>query len=374
MNQGFYLTLLLGPVLPTPVGQDVLNALTSAEITVAAGERSGFQLTFAMGPGSPLHLLLSLSASSVNPIVRVILIATVNGLPEVLMDGIVTQVQSAPGGNPGTSTLTLTGGDLTALMDWIPFDGFPYPQLGREERVEVMIAKYASFGIVPLVIPSILIDVPLAIKEIPKQDGTDLSYIKQLADEVGHVFYLKPGPLPGSSLAYWGPEVKVGIPQPALNVNMDALTNVESLSFTFNAESAKLPILLIQNEETKATITVPLPDVTPLNPPLGLVAPVPRPEFKKVVAKYGPVRAALIGLAQASRSAAAVTGTGTLDVLRYGRPLRARELVGVRGGGIAFDGLYYVKSVTHNIKRGEYKQSFTLERNRLISNLPVVLP
>ena len=40
--------------------------------------------------------------------------------------------------------------------------------------------------------------------------------------------------------------------------------------------------------------------------------------------------------------------------------LKARSLVGVRGAGVAYDGLYYVKSVTHNIKRGEYTQSFTL--------------
>ena len=44
--------------------------------------------------------------------------------------------------------------------------------------------------------------------------------------------------------------------------------------------------------------------------------------------------------------------------------LKARGLVGVRGAGPAFDGLYYVKSVTHSIKRGEYKQSFTLTRER----------
>jgi hypothetical protein len=77
-------------------------------------------------------------------------------------------------------------------------------------------------------------------------------------------------------------------------------------------------------------------------------------------------------MAAASRSADAVTGTGTLDVLRYGRPLRARALVGVRGAGMAFDGLYYVRSVTHDIKRGEYKQSFTLGRNGLISTVPRV--
>ena len=44
----------------------------------------------------------------------------------------------------------------------------------------------------------------------------------------------------------------------------------------------------------------------------------------------------------------------------------------MRGAGLAFDGLYYVKSVTHTIKRGEYKQSFTLARNGLISTLPRV--
>jgi hypothetical protein len=52
--------------------------------------------------------------------------------------------------------------------------------------------------------------------------------------------------------------------------------------------------------------------------------------------------------------------------------LRARQLVGVRGAGPAYDGLYYVKSVTHNIKHGEYKQSFSLTRNALISTVPAV--
>ena len=67
-----------------------------------------------------------------------------------------------------------------------------------------------------------------------------------------------------------------------------------------------------------------------------------------------------------------VEARGTLDVMRYGRLLKARKLVGVRGAGLAFDGLYYVKSVTHEIKRGEYKQSFELSRNGLISITPKV--
>jgi hypothetical protein len=63
-----------------------------------------------------------------------------------------------------------------------------------------------------------------------------------------------------------------------------------------------------------------------------------------------------------------VTGSGTLDVLRYGHVLRARMMVGVRGAGLTYDGLYYVNSVTHSLKRGEYKQSFDLSRDGLVSN------
>ena len=44
----------------------------------------------------------------------------------------------------------------------------------------------------------------------------------------------------------------------------------------------------------------------------------------------------------------------------------------MRGAGLAFDGLHYVDSVTHTLKPGEYKQSFTLKRNALIANLPPV--
>jgi hypothetical protein len=69
-----------------------------------------------------------------------------------------------------------------------------------------------------------------------------------------------------------------------------------------------------------------------------------------------------------------VFANGSLDVMRYGRVLKSRQLVGVRGAGAAFDGLYFVKSVTHKVKRGEYKQDFTRARNGLISTVPTVPP
>ena len=82
----------------------------------------------------------------------------------------------------------------------------------------------------------------------------------------------------------------------------------------------------------------------------------------------------LLGLSRTSASGDAVRGSGKLDVLRYGHVLRARQLVGVRGVGLAYDGIYYVSSVTHDIKRGEYKQGFTLTRDGLVSLTPAVIP
>jgi hypothetical protein len=375
MLKGFYLTLMVGPVVAVPVPQVVLEALSSVTVNVTSGNRatSGFELNFTLSNKSPLQTLFLLSGGAMIPFIRVILIVTVNGLPQVLVDGVATKQDVKPGADTSDSVVTVSGVDLTAVMNLIDFSGLPFPAMPAEAQVALILAKYAPFGVVPLIIPSVMIDVPIPTDRIPSQKGKDLAYIYELAENVGYVFYIDPGPAPGMNVAYWGPQIKVGVPQPALNINMDAFTNVESLSFNFDAESKSTPILFIQNPQTKAPIPIPIPDITPLNPPLGLIPPLSlNIEYVTATAKLSPVQAALIGLAKASQSTDAVRGQGSLDVLRYGRVLKARQLVGVRGAGMAFDGLYYVQSVTHNIKRGEYKQSFTLSRNGLISTLPRV--
>jgi len=258
-------------------------------------------------------------------------------------------------------------------MDYIDFSGIPYPAMPEFARVLLILAKYAMFGIIPVVIPPILLDVPIPIQQIPIHRGTDLPYIQKLAEQVGYTFYLEPGPTPGISTAYWGPEFRIGVPQPALNFNMDAATNVESLSFKFNNDERTLPVIFIHEPISRATIPIPIPNISLLNPPLGLIPPIPKHiEPLRDTAHLSPIRAALLGLNAAARTADSVTGTGSLNALRYGHVLKARRLVGVRGAGMAFDGLYFVKSVRHIIQRGEYKQSFTLVRDGLISTVPTV--
>ena len=366
---------MIGPVVPLPVPRDVIEALESVEVTHNTDAPSGFSMTFSFDSKSTLNTILLLlpQMGPAVSIVRVILTAVVNGSPTVLMDGMLTHQQVSPDVMTGKSRLTLMGKDISAAMDHIEIPGLPFPAMPPEARVLIILAKYAMFGLIPLVIPSLVPDIPIPIDSIPGQQGTDYQYVTELARQVGYVFYVDPGPVPGTNTAYWGPEIKVGVPQPALNVNMDAHTNVESMSFSFDGLKSTLPIVLMQNKETKVTIPIPIPDINPLQPPLGATGLIPtKIEVLKETAKMSPMRAIMTGLAVASASSEAVKGTGTLDVVRYGRLLKARGLVGVRGVGEAFDGLYFVKNVTHSIKRGEYKQNFTLTRNGLVSLTPRV--
>ncbi|OOG44525.1 hypothetical protein B0E52_07215 [Rhodanobacter sp. C06] len=378
MLEGIHLTLLVGPVVPVPVPQLVLDALTQLEVVQPDEAAGAFTLQFTLSVQSPLHTLFLLSGGSVVPLLRVIVVVTVNGMPQVLIDGVVTKTEVLPGADQRHTTLQVTGDDLTTVMQKLEFSGLPgvpYPAMPAEAIVMLLLAKYAFLGIVPLVIPSIAFDVPVPTDRIPTQQGSDLEYIRLLAERVGYVFYLDPGPLPGTSTAYWGPKIKVGVPQPALNADMDAASNVEQLSFSYNGNARQLPVIYVQNPQTKVPLPLPIPDIGPLNPPLGLLDPPPQ-QFRPLpeTAKYTPQRALLLGMAEAAKSADTVTGTGSLDVVRYGRVLQSRQLVGVRGVGPAFDGLHYVSQVRHTIKRGEYKQSFSLSRKGLISTVPLVPP
>ena len=372
--KGIQLTLMIGPVFGIPVSRDILEALTSIKVDTHAGDtQSGFELNFALDKRSPLHTLFLVTGGAGIPLVRVVIVATVNGTPDVLIDGVMTHHQVEPGTGGAPSTLKVQGKDLSSVMSYIDFSGIPYPAMPLFARAALVIAKYAWLGLVPKVIPAIVEDIPIPVDRIPRHRGTDFDYVSLLARRAGYVFYIEPGPAPGVSFAYWGPEIRVGVPQPALNVDMDAHTNVDSISFSFDKEKKEMPVVFIQEPISKAPIGIPIPDISPLNPPLAAVPPLPpKLTFLDDTAQMSIPQALMTGLAYAAQHSDAVTANGSLDVLRYGRILKSRQLVGLRGVGAAFDGLYYVSSVTSELKRGEFKQNFTLARNGVISTLPTV--
>ncbi len=373
MASPLYLTILTGQVQATPVAKPLMDAFTDAEVTVSATGKSGFQLSFTLANSSPLQLFFLLAMGAPIPLIRVILVVSFGGLPQVIMDGMVKHTEVVPDAMRGSSKLVITGEDLSAVMDLTDSSGTPYPGLTPDLRVTAILGKYATFGIVPNVFPVVTPDADPPTTRIPSQKGTDLAYIQQLAKEAGYIFFMQPGPVPGACTAYWGPQIKIGVPQPALNVNMDSWTNVESLNFKYEPQNAVAPIIYLQDPTTGVVTKVAVSGANPLNPPLGSVVPTPQKTVPlPYTAKLTPAQALMAGYAKAAETADIVTGDGTISVLRYGGILQARQLVGVRGAGVAFDGLYYVDSTKHQIKPGEYKQSFTLKRNALVSNVPMV--
>ena len=373
MNRGFYLTLMMGSFSASPVPQPVIDALTDVQVSSSVGAQGGFQLKFTVGKNSVIQQMIG--GGSFDPRQRVIIAVTVNGSTEVLMDGIITKQDYTPSSAAGKSVLTITGLDLTALMDFIDLTGIPYPALPEFLIVEAILAKYLVLGVIPIAIPASIPTFENPLERFVKQLGTDYGYVQFLAKQTGAIFYLDPGPTPGKSLAYWGPDISkiFASMQPALSINFDAVTNVDSLSFSYDGLMATQYFVTILEPTTKIPIPIPIPSIDILKASYASKSPTPLKStqlgpvtFKK------PAEAALLALASEFITADAITGSGNLDVLRYGHIFKARQLAAVRGAGAYYDGKYYVKSVTHNIKRGEYKQSFSLARGGVGSSVSTV--
>lgn len=373
MNRGFYLTLMMGSFNASPVPGVIIDALTELQVSTTVGSQGGFQMKFALGKNSAISQMLN--TGYFDPRTRVIIAVTVNGTMEVLMDGIITKQDVTPSSVSGKSILTITGLDLTALMDFLDLTGIPYPAMPTFVIVELILAKYAVLGVTPVAIPASIPTIENPLDRFIKQLGTDYRFISVLAREVGAVFYLDPGPQPGKSMAYWGPDFSkmFGGTQPALSINFDASTNIDSLNFSYDGTLATQYFVTIIEPNTKIPIPIPVPNLDLLKAPLAQHAPTPlRSEQLRDIANESPAGAALAGLAALFKTADVVSGSGQLDVLRYGHVFKARQLAEVRGAGNYYDGKYYVKSVTHNIKRGEYKQSFTLARGGIGSSISKV--
>lgn len=275
MNQGFYLSLRMGSMGADPVPQPVIDALTEAQVSTTVGSQSGFQLKFTLGKRSPIAQAL-LPTGYFDPRRRVIITAVVNGSSTVLMDGVITKQDVTPGNTPGQSTLTVTGLDISALMDFIDLTGIPYPAMPLFAIIDLVLAKYLAFGVIPAVIPDVIGLIQNPLERFQKQQGTDYQYVTSLARRCGHVFYIDPGPQPGQSIAYWGPELGGFFPtQPAMSVDLDVSTNVESLNFSYDGTVAKQYLATILEPNSKVPIPIPLPDIDFLKASLSKKSPTP---------------------------------------------------------------------------------------------------
>ncbi|HEU4421776.1 MAG TPA: hypothetical protein VFR67_04450 [Pilimelia sp.] len=375
---GTTLTMLIGPTIAVPAPPPLVENLERVEVTTSDTARSGFQLVFAAGRSGPADIVdfPLLTLPLLKPFNRVVLVVTFAGVPSVLMDGIITHRELTPGAEPGATKITVTGEDVSVMMD-LHERSVEHPAQPELVIANLLILSYAQYGLIPMVIPPPVVDPPIPIERVPVQQGTDLAYLNQMAARFGYVFYVMAGPAPLTNTAYWGPPVRVGLPQPALSVDLGAQTNVTQVTFRNDSLAPTQVTGTVQDRLTNQA--VPVRSVGNLRPPLAAMpdwlvnaANTRTTLFRDSGVNTMQALARAQGRAEASSDS--LTATGTVDALRYGSLLTARGLVGLRGAGWQHDGLYYVKQVTHRITREEYTQSFTLTREGVGATTPVVRP
>ncbi len=376
---GIHLRLLIGPSVPVPAPPSIIDSIRSIEVTNSDERSDAFQIVFAAGRGGLADFMdyPILTNPLLKPFNRVIIQVLFGLIPRVLIDGVITHLQFNPSNEPGQSTFVVTGEDVSVMMNQ---KENPTTRPNRPDKliIDEIILGYSQYGLMPESFPPPFSETPIEVDRVPTQRGTDLEYLNALAKSYHAVFYIEPTDVPGVNKAYWGPLNVSSIPQKALTVGMGGQTNVLG-SINFQNDSQSPTMVSGQVVDRHTNTQLPVISLPISRPPL---AAMPAWIFNQPNVKtkqFRPDGGASMTQAQAQAQAQAessidvITGTGELNAAHYGDILRARRLVGLRGAGYLHDGLYYVKSVVHKIKRGEYKQSFTLKREGLGSTVPSVL-
>jgi hypothetical protein len=357
-GSGARLQLLIGTTVPKPAPYAVVDALIDLEVTSGEQELDGLKMRFSLGreKGADYELLQS---GLLEPPNRVIVVISIGTRREVLIDGLITQHQVIPSNQAGGSKLHVDGFDIGIKLN-LNEKNKSYPDQSDSAIVEHLLEAYRDLGLKADVEKSEV--TPSDNDRRPAQQGSDLAYIRVLAERNSFVFYVEPTTEPGRCIAYWGPQKRQGEAQPALKMNMGAYTNVDTpITFRYDALGPADPGIFYLDPDSRRML--PVEPSSSLYPQLSQRISRPlRSTLARDTARLNAALAGKRGLASTQESSDTVTGTGEVDAVRYGRILRAHHLVGVSGVGNSFNGEYYVESVTHRIKRGEYKQSFTLKR------------
>jgi hypothetical protein len=353
---GSFLTVLAGRSVPVPLSLELTQRLRSVKVTEIDDKRSVFSIVFdatRSGPAGAVDTPFGTS-SPVAAFSRVVLVVTLTAVPQVLFDGIVTELGQDHSGSGG-ATATVTGEDVGNLLDREERD-VEHPAMSDYLQALAILAPYAAKGLIPNAIPAPTSVPPLPIERVPTQHSTDLDHLTVLARHNGYVTYIDPGPVPGTSRVYWG----------ALAVDLGSDTNVTQVTFRTEATQARTVSGAVVDRQTgsSTSVTAPMPSRAPLGAmPFAATnsGDIQRRRLRDPGSES--ITAQARAQAEVDRSSDVVVAEGRADGVRYGSVLRPRGLVGMRGAGLTHDGIWYVRKVEHQLAPGSYSFGFTLARD-----------
>ncbi|WP_028066875.1 hypothetical protein [Solirubrobacter soli] len=378
------LGLRVGPLLPVFAPAHIMRALRNVEVTQRDAGPCGFQLTFLAEVTSAGEAFDIVSDPLLAPFNRVLIRAEVDGLPTTLIDGFITHQQYMPGNGPGDSTFVVTGEDVSVQLDLTSYSQ-EFPAMPDEAIVLEVLAPWLTLGMVPMVMPSINSIVP--VEYVPQQRGeTDRALLMRLAQQNGYVFSVRPLPVPFTNTAYWGPPQRWWPPSAVIDVAVGAASTADSFSASYDALAPETFYGSSMQTDVEPFVELPVITITSTRvPPLALLPAIDLNTVLDTVRRtlwsdddLDPVTANLRAQAMTDVSTdKVVTVTCEVTPTRLGTVVCAPGVVGVRGTGLAFDGLYYLESATHRISllAGEgwdYTQQLTLTREGVGTTTPVL--
>lgn len=348
-------TILLG-MAPAPA--ELVDAIQEIEVEASTEIASAFRLRIGISQ-TTVGDWSTLEHDLFRPLLPVsIRVQTGAGLPEAIINGYVSGQQVTYADEPAQSALEVTGMDATMLMN-LQEKVMAWPNLPDSGIATAIFGQYAT---VPQVQPT-----PPTLVEpegTTTQRGTDIRFLRRLAQRNGFECYVQPEPLTGLDIGYFRPPQLSGPPQAVLSVNMGSQTNVDE--FKIRYDMVRPTTVLTSGLDVPTKSPQPAAAVAAAQLPLGTEGALLRLAPPPLVR---PAQTGLVRTAELQTMAQSIVERSTWAIVAEGRVgpdvgvLRPGGIVNVRGAGRVYNGSYYLSRVTHTIGKDGYVQRFEARRN-----------
>jgi phage protein D len=362
-----------GASSPQAVSEAFIDSLDTVTVRQAHDGPSTCQLLLdaERTPGTTSEFPL-IAAATVAPGNRLKVGVEFRGTAQGLFDGVVAHQELNYEAESGVFTYSVIGEDVSAYMR-LEAKAAEWPGRSSAQIAREIISNYSQY-VTPTVVAPPNDYTPAADQWVRQQNSTDLSFLRALGRPFGYVFATRAGAtIDAQSVAYWGPPPRDGTPLPALTVEMGAETNVVSIAFEYDAAAATVYAggsRVDENTFAASKIASSADFGLKAFATSGSLSSALKRTRRFVEPNLAGTLAGAYADALAQVSArGALRATVVVDALDYGAVVTPASVVPVRGAGKTHDGLYYVESVEHTMKRGSYQQEIVMTREGLGSTI-----
>ena len=279
-----------------------------------------------------------------------------------LMEAYVVHVDTTFSNDPGGSELVVTAMDPTVLMH-LEEKAKTWPNM-MDSDVASAIFSDGAYRFTPVVGST-----QWSREENDHtltQRGTDIQFLQQLAERNGYECFVTLNDAGVVEGHFHKPEPDAP-PQGVLTVNTGSATNVNSFQAKFDMIAPSVAKAATIDPDDTSGQTADSSQAEQADSMGGSSAtPTDRPRTALLsglaMAQSGEIQR--YAQSVVDRSSWSILAEGTLNTVAYGKILRAKKPVMVRGIGQQFSGRYYVERVLHTITSdGTWTQQFSLRRN-----------